>query len=127
MEVERNLREKYNDVTLPGSLQGQSSFFSNQGIPDSEELKQELLSLKQHSLFKPARKRFLRRTTIYAFIDHMWCLDLIDLVRQKHKSRGFAFILVCCDGFSSKCQRLMSYKYLLHVIFYFRVPMVQEA
>lgn len=51
-------------------------------------------------LHKPARKNFVRRSTIIKGTDDLWQADLIDMQKYSNENKGFKYILVVIDALS---------------------------
>jgi transposase InsO family protein len=56
-----------------------------------------------YELHAPARKNYLRRTTVLKGLNDLWQADLIDVSSYSKENGGVNFILVVMDCFSKKC------------------------
>jgi len=75
---------------------------NERGLKDYKEVKSYLENLDEYSLFKPTRQKFQRRKYMCYFIDYMWQSDLADLSKYEKENKGFKFLMVVIDCFSSK-------------------------
>lgn len=53
-----------------------------------------------YTLYKPARKRFVRNSTVVGGIDDQWQVDLADLSMLKRDNDNYKYLLQCIDVFS---------------------------
>jgi len=96
------LSSLYNNPRLSGSLGGVARFVKERGFNDFEKTKAYLETLKEYQLFRPSRKKFLRRKFLYLFLDHTWCSDILDLQKYVKENNGWKYVLIVLDGFSRK-------------------------
>ena len=65
-------------------------------------IKHWLLQQDSYTLHKPITRKFKRRRVVCLGIDHLWEIDLIDVVRIKRSNSGYSYILVVLDCFSKR-------------------------
>ena len=103
------LRARYNNWKFSGAYGGAYNFFRNRNIKGSKtfaDVRKELATYDEYSLFRPAPKRFPRRTTVIPFLGHTLVSDLIQLTAYKKYNRNYEYVLVIVEGFSSKSNLL---------------------
>ena len=94
------VRRLYTNPLFSGSLQGKRGFFSNRGLPNQKDIEANLISLPEFSLLRPARLKYKTRKTVYPWLNHTFCSDLIVLTSYTKENQGYSYILLVMDGFS---------------------------
>lgn len=64
------------------------------------DVKRWLAKQEAYTLHKPARKKFIRNSTIVGGIDDQWEVDLADLSMLKRYNDNYKYLLQCIDIFS---------------------------
>ena len=98
----------YTNPDVPGSLNGVERLYKAarrlkklKNITRAD-IRSFLASTEVYSLHKPARKRFPRARIIVWGLNYLWQIDLAQLSNLSRFNRGYKFILVAVDGFSSR-------------------------
>lgn len=98
----------YTNPDVPGSLDGVERLLAAArkrpgfaGIKRAD-VRDFLASSEVYSLHKPARKRFPRARILVWGLNYLWQIDLAQLSSLSRYNRGYKFILVAVDGFSSR-------------------------
>ena len=92
-----SLKDIYYDPALPGSFGGVGALSK---ASDRKDVKDWLVSQETYTLHKPVRRKFKRRKTICVGVDHLWQVDLADLISLTAYNDGYKFLLTCIDCFS---------------------------
>ena len=65
-----------------------------------KDVRNWLKKQQTYNLRKPIRRKFLRRKTVVAGIDHQWQADLADMSKLSNSNDKFKFLLCIIDVFS---------------------------
>ena len=104
------LWDLYTNPDVPGSLNGVEQLyaaavrkkFGGGGRITRADVRNFLSSTDVYALHKPARKRFPRARIIVWGLNYLWQIDLAQLSSLSRFNKGYKFILVAVDGFSSR-------------------------
>lgn len=91
------LESVYYDPSLPGSYGGIEAL---QRVIKTGKVKDWLMGQDTYTLHKQARKQFPRRQVFVPAINHLWQLDLIDVISIARYNDGYKFILTVIDCLS---------------------------
>ena len=94
----------YYDPKSPAGYAGEQALFKlARKSPKTVKLKDVRNWLKKqqiYTLHKPIRRKFVRRKTVVAGIDHQWQADLADMSKLANSNDKFKFLLCIIDVFS---------------------------
>lgn len=99
-----SIKQKYFNARQSGSYSGMYSFVRNRKIKVSrDQVRKELLKLKEYYSFFPAKKKFQRRKIFVPFNNLFYCSDLIILPQKYFKdNKPYRIILTFLDMFSRR-------------------------
>lgn len=93
----RELTRKYYDLNYPTAFTSTSAL--ERALPQipKNEIKEWASTQENITLFKPARKNFLRRPTVCHDVDSVWVSDLCEFRSIKKQNRNYAYLCIIVD------------------------------
>lgn len=95
--TENRISKIYYDMNNPAAYGGVKKL---QDVVQLKKTKEWLATQPPYSLHKPIRKRYPTRK-YYAFgLNHLWQMDLMEMIPYSSINKGYKYILTCVDVFS---------------------------
>lgn len=90
------LSKTYYDAKNPASFGGVAKLEQATKTKSKKWLSQQMA----YSLHKPARKKFPTRKYYSSGLNHVWQMDLMEMIPYARINKGYKYILTCVDVFS---------------------------
>ena len=99
-----NFDKLYYDPKSPAGYAGEQALYklarkSSKNVK-LKDVRNWLKKQQTYTLHKPIRRKFLRRKTVVAGIDHQWQADLADMSKMSKSNDKFRYLLCIIDVFS---------------------------
>jgi len=99
VKKQKSLHDIYYDIDNVGAYGGVKQLQKKSNLP-SAKVKQWLSKQTTYTLHKPLRRRFATRAYRVPGLNHLWQMDLMEMIPFARINKGNKYILTCIDVFS---------------------------